>query len=96
MSWQAALAYCEGLDWGGRTDWHLPNVTELTSIVDDARSSPAIDPTVFPRTPSTSFWSSSSDSGSSIYAWLVGSADGIVDYEDKTFDYDVRCVRVGS
>jgi hypothetical protein len=30
-SWQAALAHCEGLDWGGHTDWRLPDVVEARS-----------------------------------------------------------------
>ncbi len=47
--WLEALSYCEGLELAGNTDWHLPNVKELKSIVDYSRSpmktqSPAIDP----------------------------------------------------
>jgi hypothetical protein len=49
MNWEPALAYCESLSVGGYTDWRLPNVKELQSIVDYARSpdttgSAAIDP----------------------------------------------------
>jgi len=48
-SWQDALAYCEGLELAGRSDWRLPNAKELQSIVDYSRSpettsSAAIDP----------------------------------------------------
>jgi len=35
--------------------WRLPNVKELSSIVDKSRSYPAIDPTAFPATPSSLF-----------------------------------------
>jgi hypothetical protein len=49
MDWEAALAYCEGLELAGANDWRLPNVKELQSIVDygrspDATNSAAIDP----------------------------------------------------
>jgi arylsulfatase A-like enzyme len=47
--WASALAYCEDLELGGHSDWHLPHAKELQSIVDYSRSpvatnSAAIDP----------------------------------------------------
>ncbi len=50
MNWESALNYCESLDYAGSTDWRLPNVKELQSIVDYSRSpdtsnSAAVDPT---------------------------------------------------
>ncbi|MBN1769753.1 MAG: DUF1566 domain-containing protein [Deltaproteobacteria bacterium] len=95
MSWQAALAYCEGLDWGGRSDWRLPNVTELRPIVDDTHESPAIDTTVFPATPADRFWSSSSVARSSSDAWFVHFGSGSAVNGDKTDDSGVRCACVG-
>jgi len=49
MNWQEALAYAEGLTLAGHSDWRLPSVKELQSIVDYTRSpdttrSAAIDP----------------------------------------------------
>jgi hypothetical protein len=49
MNWFAALDYCESLTLADNTDWRLPNVKELHSIVDysrspDTTSSAAIDP----------------------------------------------------
>lgn len=43
-TWQNALKYCEGLALAGHTDWRLPNVRELLSIVDYGRYDPSIDP----------------------------------------------------
>ena len=55
LNWQQALQWAEGLDYAGRSDWRLPNVKELQSIVDYTRSpdtsrSPALDP-IFSTTP---------------------------------------------
>jgi Protein of unknown function (DUF1566) len=49
MNWEAALAYAEAKEFAGQSDWRLPNVKELQSIVDYTRSpgttnSAAIDP----------------------------------------------------
>lgn len=49
LDWQNALSYCENLELAGYSNWRLPNVKELHSIVDYTRSpqttrSPAINP----------------------------------------------------
>lgn len=76
MNWPDALAYAEGLELAGHTDWRLPNAKELQSILDYSRSpdttrSAAIDP-VFEATPITNeggqldfgqYWSSTTHLG---------------------------------
>ncbi|WP_264876390.1 Lcl C-terminal domain-containing protein [Vibrio agarivorans] len=52
MNWGEALEYCETLELAGRTDWRLPNIKELHSIVSYVRSpvttkSAAIDPSFY-------------------------------------------------
>ncbi len=49
MNWEQALEWAENLEYGGYSDWRLPNAKELQSIVDYTRSpgttdSAAIDP----------------------------------------------------
>ena len=49
MNWAEALTWAEDLEYAGRSDWRLPNVKELQSLVDYTRSpatthSAAIDP----------------------------------------------------
>lgn len=49
MNWKEALSYAENLEYAGHSDWRLPDVKELHSIVDYSRSpsttgSAAIDP----------------------------------------------------
>ncbi|MAG63454.1 hypothetical protein CMO84_08030 [Candidatus Woesearchaeota archaeon] len=44
LDWEAALAYAENSTLAGATDWRLPNVKELQSIVDYTRALDATDP----------------------------------------------------
>jgi hypothetical protein len=64
FTWQEALAYCEGLTLGGKTDWRLPDVKEQQSIVDYTKTEPAIDTSAFTQTlasgTSSFFWTSTS------------------------------------
>jgi len=76
LGWCSALDYCENLNLAGHTDWRLPNVRELQSIVDYGRSNPSIDP-VFGAT-TFFYWSSTSlDDGPGV-AWIVRFGVGFV------------------
>ena len=92
-SWAQALRYCEDLELGGETDWRLPNVRELQSIVDYGRYNPAIDP-VF-SAESSWCWSSSSHVGHVDFAWFVRFHDGFVNDIGKHAGAFVRAVRGG-
>ena len=94
-SWVDALAYCEGLDFAGRSDWRLPNIRELESIVNATTYNPAIDETDFPNTNSSGYWSSTSGASYSDDAWYVYFHDGHVYYGYRSNGYYVRCVRGG-
>jgi len=47
--------------FGGFSDWRLPSLKELKTIVDSNRTKPAINTDYFPNTQSSSYWSSISD-----------------------------------
>ncbi len=47
MNWEDALAYAENSEYAGYSDWRLPNVKELQSIVEYSGVFPAIDTTYF-------------------------------------------------
>jgi len=101
MTWKAALAYCQSLNlndgYAGHTDWRLPNIRELASLVDLSRYNPAIDPK-FSDTKSSGYWSSSTYAYSTSYAWSVGFSYGNVNYASKSdsyYVYYVRAVRGG-
>jgi len=88
VNWETALAYAEGSEFAGYSDWRLPNVKELQSIVDYSRSpgttnSPAIDP-VFNCTEITneageidypSYWSGTTHSN-----WSEGNSGSFASY----------------
>jgi hypothetical protein len=93
-SWTQAIDYCENLTLGTHDDWRLPNLKELTSIVDDSRVSPSIDTSVFEHTASSNYWSSTTYAGVSDFAWLVGFGYGR-QYYYKSYGNHVRCVRAG-
>jgi formylglycine-generating enzyme required for sulfatase activity len=92
-AWADAVAYCPTLTLAGHSDWRLPSIIELSSIVDYGQQSPSINPTYFPSTPADYFWSSSSLGGSSSSAWGVDFYYGSTGYHGVSDTGLVRCVR---
>ena len=88
-----AITYCQDLSLAGKSDWRLPNIKELTSLVDYRVDRPSIDEAKFPNTNFTGYWSASSRARNSASAWDVNFSDGNVISSDKTFNFFVRCVR---
>jgi len=96
MTWEEALSSCEGLTLGSQSDWRLPNLKELGSIVDVYEYNPSIDSTAFPGTESDDYWSSTTKEGTATYAWhMKFFLGGQTDTNDKTSNRYVRCVRGG-
>ena len=93
-TWENALARCEGLDYGGHTDWRLPNAKELWSITSlEPGSAPYINQTAFPGTVSSYYWSSTTYPYGTDRALIVYFYRGSLLYASKTLGYYVRCVR---
>jgi len=59
-TWQTAATYCNSLIFpagaGGYTDWRLPTVQELTTLVDLGLANPAIDETIFYMPSQLKYW----------------------------------------
>jgi hypothetical protein len=89
-----AQSYCAALDLGG-AGWRLPTVGELLTLVDytQAGGSSMIDPTFFPNTPPSAFWSSTPAAGSSSVAWYVYFLYGYSYVVAASGMGYVRCVR---
>ncbi len=77
--------------------WRLPNLSELLSIADPLRATPAIDVAHFPDTPAEKFWTSStfvSDRlGQSSEAMFVDFSRGGYLHLDRAKRHHVRLVR---
>jgi len=94
-TWQGAIDRCESLILDGQSDWRLPNINELKSIVDRSKVYPAI-VTGFVNTSSSYFyWSSTTYESNKYYAWIVYFYNGHVGNDVKDNGYYVRCVRDG-
>ncbi len=76
FTWQQALQQPGIVNaasgFAGHTDWRLPNIRELRSIVEEKCSGPAINATRFPGTPNSGVWSGSPNVADSGNAWYVG------------------------
>ena len=95
FSWQNALAAAANSTFAGYTDWRVPNVKELQSIVESCGFIPAINQTIFPATPASYFWSASSYGPDPAFAWNVTFIDDFVGALDKSNGSQVRLVRGG-
>lgn len=97
--WSEAVTYCEQLTLNGKSNWRLPNINELISIVDLNKSSPKFK-AVFTKIPVVSNISNSyisSTAGSTIdtgRAYMVNLASGEISHIAKNSGGEiVRCVR---
>lgn len=94
--WADAGTYCGSLTIGSYSDWRLPTVTDLVSIVDAGTFSPAINAAIYPGTISSGYyWSSTTYADSTSSAWGVSFRYGYVTSGGKVYGSYVRCVRGG-
>ncbi len=91
-NWTEAQSYCSHLSLAGHSDWKLPSIQELQSIVDISRYDPAIKSGFKNVNPSDFYWSSSVYA-SNERAWVVHFKVGYTSYGNKSNEYYVRCVR---
>jgi len=109
-TWQAALNAVKNLNAGagfaGFKDWRLPNIKELSSIVENKCANPAMNNVIFPNvtTPQGSYYWSSSPSihslvffnGVGVTVWTINFADGsVLESRQGVNPFPVRLVRGG-
>ena len=101
VTWQHALDFVVALNDGtypdcgaGHTDWHLPNVKELQSLIDFGNYTPAL-PSGHPfdNVQSDYYWSSTTYGANSYYAWFVSINDGYMTSYNKPSSLSVWPVR---
>jgi len=79
----------------GFSDWRVPTLMELDSIVDAGRFNPSIDSNYFPNTKPIKHWSSYPSFYPRNYAWFINFNNGNDRFDDVRFENAVRLVRGG-
>ena len=99
FTWQKALKYTEtfndGDGFAGHTDWRLPSIGELCSIIEQQCYRPAINTIRFPNTPNAHVWAKTLFAGHSGFAWYVNFGDGRSYIDGLQINTAVRLVRGG-
>jgi hypothetical protein len=97
-TWTEAHTYCEGLSYGGQTDWRLPNVREFLSLIDYGRPAPSL-PSGHPfaNVQLEAYWTSSTIADDTLYAWamVLQGYSGRSTYGDKEYPLFLWPVRGG-
>jgi len=94
-NWSNSITYCENIEYAGYSDWRLPTIKELESILDTNK-----DPNIisgFVNIRPIDYWSSSEDISDSVKAWemnfgAMNFGHNAGSYEKLTRRY-ARCVR---
>lgn len=92
-TWQAALKLADAASFATYTDWRLPSVTELESLVTHSCYVPSINIMLFPNDPAAVVWSSAQNEDYPPFAWGVYFFYGYIDFYYRDNDYSVRLVR---
>jgi hypothetical protein len=94
--WAEALSQAEATTFAGASDWRLPNIRELRSLIEECRFASSINDTIFPGAPESSFfWSSSPLAGVPNLAWSVYFGGGNSGGDNRGNYFNVRLVRGG-
>lgn len=95
-TWQETLSAVDTFNqaggFAGYQDWRVPTIDELKTIIERGKK-PAINHAMFPATPLSLFWSSTSAVNVNHSAWAVYFYGGSAYWYGKTSYYFVRLVR---
>lgn len=99
LSWQNALQKVQeanAANYKGISNWRLPNVKELESLIDlSVPSGSRINATYFPATPNSFTWSSTPFAGNAAEAWYVSFFSGGIGHTSNTTTAILRLVTDG-
>ena len=92
-TWQQAFAWAADSTDHGHSDWRLPNIKELGSIVDFGSAKPAINQSIFPNTASGPYWSSTPSRANVLQTIFIGFQAGDYGPSDRISNLYLRLVR---
>ncbi|MCX7088306.1 MAG: DUF1566 domain-containing protein [Methylococcales bacterium] len=101
MDWDTVAAAADDFNdqggYAGYSDWRLPTIDELESLVNKHKGKEGdyIHPDIFPNNNGAVFWSSISVVNKKNMAWGVDFDDGYTPGNDKSNFNQVRLVRIG-
>ena len=90
--WYDAMDYCKRIQLAGFSDWRLPSVGELYTLIDVRNYDPASIEGLS-NVESEDYWSASESVDDLSDAWLVYFEDGVVNHYSKSRERHIRCVR---
>lgn len=97
LNWAEALAHVpefnNGGGFAGYSDWRLPNIRELSTLVELQCAGPAVNLAVFPNAAVPDVWSSSPSRFHTHYSWHVDFESGAFTYGERAKPKAVRLVR---
>ena len=92
LTWEEAVAFCRGLDYGGHRDWRLPHIRELTGLMNTNYTRPMLanaagtgkwtegDPfwrvQEYGKEGVCYYWATTTTAGEPAGAWLISFFDG--------------------
>lgn len=94
-TWTGAVAAVEELNQkkvAGRSDWRLPTVEELATVVERRCFKPAIDLKAFPYSPESGFWTDTPVEGVQPRAWVIHFLNGKPYIAKKTQTWRLRLI----
>ena len=90
MDWNDAISWVKNLNYGGYSDWRLPTKEELEAFAKQGGKQPSewFNANGFNAVQANGYWSSSTDTSSTGYAWSVGMGGGsVLNYDMTNYDY---------
>ena len=99
LDWSSAISWAEGISFAGYSDWHMPDVRQLTGIMEIWRANPyaytipLVNPTYFPNTKADVYWTNFDGSTIPDTAFFIGFDMGDLAPAPKNMPTYVRGVR---
>lgn len=93
-TWGDALQLAQNANTAGYDDWRLPNIKELTSVIEWQCVSPAMNINIFPNASTSYTWSSTLDAADDTMASAVYFNTGSSSRDNEPFRTKSRKVRL--